>query len=203
MNSHLHIHRPANRLNRLMKWPLLCGWLSLALAPLTPAASALYQNDAILTYPGTETYPPVIDATNFVNTGTFVINFTVISIVQPFYETSDTLNFTNTGLMAANTGFRFDTRGSGSTSTRSMAGSFFNSGSISGASVNNVNDPFGGLLGSIGYAQCLVTATNIANPGTIDVGVDGLIQVAGQNVDLTHGILNIEGSTAQARVCSD
>ena len=74
MNSTEHVHRPANCMKRLMKWPLLCGLLSLTLTRATLAADALFQNDGVITYPGTEVYPPVVDATNFVNTGTFVVN---------------------------------------------------------------------------------------------------------------------------------
>ena len=200
MNSTEHIHRPATCMKRLMKWPLLCGLLSLALVRTNLAADALFQNDGIITYPGTEVNPPVIDATNFVNTGTMVINFTLpyLTLTQPFYETSDTLNYTNTGLMMGNAGFQFDNQSSG-TGGRTSSANFYNQGTVSAGSTANTTDIFGGLLGLLGYfPQCLVNATNIANPGVVDVGVDGLIQLTGDNVDLSAGTLNMEGAGANA-----
>ena len=179
-------------MNRLMKWPLLCGLLALALARAALAADALYENDGIVSYPGTTSFPPVIDATNFVNNNSFTINFTTLSLVQPFYETSDTVNYTNHGLMMANTGFRFDNQSS-STGLRTMSGNFYNPGTISCGSI--INDTTASLL-FIGYSDCLVNATNIVNPGSVDVGVDGLIQFTGQNVDLTRSTLNMEGGGA-------
>jgi hypothetical protein len=192
MNSTEHIQRRAKPVNRLMKWPLLCGLLGLALARPALAAADAYviPNNGIVSYPGTESYPPVIDATNFINNGTFIINFTALSDVQ-LYETSDTLNYTNGGVMMANTGFNFDNQSS-STGARTMSASFTNSGLVSCGSVNNTNDPFGGFLGFSGYAQCLVNATNIANPGDVDVGIDGLMQFTGQTVDLSRSRLNVE-----------
>ncbi len=198
MKSTEHIHRLANCMKRLMKWPLLCGLLSLNLVCAGSAGDVLFQNDGIINYPDVEANPPVIDATNFVNTGTFIINFTTISITQPFYETSDTYNFTNTGVMMANSGFRFDTRFSGFAGQRTMAANFYNQGTINAGSTANVTDQFFGLLGLLGYSQCFINATNIANPGALDVGVDGLIQFTGENVDLSAGTLNVEGAGANA-----
>jgi hypothetical protein len=110
MNGHAHKNHLMKRMNRLMQPSFLCVLFVLALARSATAASALYENDGIVSYPGTESFPPVIDATNFVNNGTFTINFTTIPLGQPLYETSDTLNYTNNGSMTANTGFDFDTQ---------------------------------------------------------------------------------------------
>jgi hypothetical protein len=199
MNSMHQLHRPANRMNRLMPWPRFGALLIVALACQSLLAGDFtgntYINGATVSYPGTETHPPMIDATNFVNSGTFLINFTAISTTQPFYETYDTLNYTNTGLMMANSGFQFD-RQSTSTGLRTPASSFFNQGTISCGSTNNTSDPFGGFLGLLGYAQCLISATNIVNSGAVESGVDGRIQFAGQNLDLSHATLNMEGASA-------
>jgi hypothetical protein len=199
MNRTEPIQRRENLTHRLLKWPLVCGLLAVVLARPAPAADALYQNDAIVNYPLTVANPPVIDATNFVNNGTFVMNFTAVSLtlVQPFYETFDTLNYTNgdNGLMLANTGFQFDNQTAG-TGARTMSASFYNSGTISCGSATNTGDVFLGLLGLFGYSQCLVSATNIVNPGAVDVGVDGIIKFGGQNVDLSYSTLNIEGAGA-------
>ena len=92
-----------------------------------------------------------------------------------------------------NTGFQFDDLSS-STGLRTMSGSFYNSSTVSCGSVSNLTDPFLGLFDLYYFDQCLVNATNIVNPGLVDVGVDGAIQFTGQNVDLTYGTLNVEGA---------
>jgi hypothetical protein len=197
MNSVEHNRRPIPTVNRVICRPLLAAIACLVAAHSLKAADALYQNDGIIAYPGTVGAPPVIDATNFVNTGTFLINFTDPAILLtgylPFYETSDTLNYTNTGLMVANTGFQFDTQSTG-TGARTQALSFNNSGTIECGSTNDFTDPFSGqlyLLDSV--PQCVVNASNVISPGTIDVGVEGQILITSQNANLAHGFLNVEG----------
>src|ERR1700727_159124 len=61
-------------------------------------ANSLYENDAVVTDP-----VPIPDATNFLNTGTFTIDFPEGEL----YQTHDTLNYTNTGYMH-NTAYGFD-----------------------------------------------------------------------------------------------
>lgn len=198
MNSTEHIHRLAKRMKRLMTWPLLCGLLGLVLARPTLAADDIYQNDAYISYPGTELFPPVIDATNFINNGTFIINFQNVFLTpQPFYETSDTLNYLNTGLMMVNTGFKFDHQPIG-VGSRTMADTFVNQGTISCGSTNNASDPFFGLLGQFGFSQCIINATNIVNPGEVVSGVDGIIKFSGNNADLSYTTLSMEGAGANA-----
>lgn len=194
-------HRGTSSISRLIEWPLLCGVMALMLVQTMPAADDLYENNAIVSYPGTVSFPPVIDATNFVNNGTFTINYSTFffSTIQPFYETSDTLNYLNSGVMVNNSGFRFDNRSSVSGS-RTPSGSFYNPGMISCGSVTNANDIFSGILfvngffflGNSYYPQCLVSATNIASPGLIEMGFGGKAQLAGQNVDLSRSSINIE-----------
>lgn len=194
MNSTENIQRRSSLMNRLMKWPLLCGVLGLALVRTTLAADSFYENDAIISYPGTEQYPPQIDATNFVNTGSFTINFQTLTTLNQFFETSDTLNYTNTGAMDCNTGFNFDNQSS-STGTRTMSSSFFNSGTVTCASLagldfNNDTQFFNSLI--FGLGQFNAWATNIVNSGTVDVGPNGLMQFSGMNTDLSRGTLFME-----------
>lgn len=181
------------RMNRLLKLPFCCVLLSLALVRMSSAADAVYQNDGIVNYPLYLSYPPVIDATNFINNNSFTINFTTFSSL---YETSDTINYTNNGSMTANTGFMFDTQ-STSTGLRTMAGNFINPGTISCGSTENFGDIFFGQLFGVTFGnalpKCIVNATNIVNSGTVNVGVDGLMQFTGQNVDLTRSTLSMEG----------
>jgi hypothetical protein len=85
MNSTEHIFCRANGLSRLMKWPLFCALLSLAMSRTAPAASAAYTNNANINFPLNVSSPPMIDATNFINKNQFIINFTTFYEVQPFY----------------------------------------------------------------------------------------------------------------------
>ena len=197
MNSTEPIPRRANFMNRLMKWPLLCGLLGLALARAALAADALYENDGIVNYSGSFNFAPQIDATNFVNNNSFTMNFTTASLTQPFYETSDTVNYTNNGSMVVNTGFKFDTQ-STSTGLHTMAGNFINPGTVSCGSLNGLGffsfgSSFFSSLFFFGAGQFNAWATNIVNSGTVDVGVNGLMQFTGENVDLTRSRLTIEG----------
>src|SRR5882724_8705295 len=132
MNGMKHINRPANRLNRLMKWPLLCGLLGLALANAASAQQWLYDNENYFA-PAPQSVP-TIDATNFLNNSTFIINWAPSFTGQPrLFQTRDTLNYTNNGLMIGNNGFNFDTYSSSNswvTAYHSMASSFNNGGTI-------------------------------------------------------------------------
>ena len=210
--------KPNCRLSyRLWKWKLFSVLPGLMLAHAVLAADPLYYNDAVLNYiiPGNP--PPQIHATNFDNEGTFNVNFEVYSINPAFFETWNTLNYTNSGygLMTANApfllstssgslifgetfgaGFIFDQQTTGQM-PHSMAGTFYNAGTVRCDSFLDGNEiysfdggTFFSAFGTMG--ECLVSATNIVSPGTIEVGVNGLIQLNGQNVDLSHSTLNIE-----------
>jgi hypothetical protein len=198
MNRTEHTPGRANGLNRMVR---CLGFTVLLLLACHRASSqdAYYENDGILNYPGTTQYPPQIDALNFINTGSFTINFQNLIIgvdgTQPIYETSDTINYTNTGMMMINGGFQFDTQ-STATGLHTAAGSFYNQGSIYCGSVLDTADPFLGELAALGYAKCLVSATNVTSPGLIDVGVGGLIRFSGQNVDLSRTTLTVESDGA-------
>src|SRR5690349_17919735 len=80
---------------------------------LSRAADATYFNSGLVTF------PPQVDATNFVNTGTFQIATT-----KPF-DTSNTRNFTNNGTLQGSVGFRFDTVNTAN-GLRTMAANYFN-----------------------------------------------------------------------------
>ena len=182
-----------------MKWSLLCGLLVLVSARLALAAGPAYVNNGIVNYTGYQGSPPVIDDTNFVNNNQFIINFTAVQPTPTFYyETSDTLNYTNNGLMMANTGFQFDDS-STSTGLRTMSANFNNLGTVSCGSATNTGDPYLGELYLFGfYPECYVNATNILIPGTVDVGVDGSIQLTGKNVNLTRSRLTLESGGLNA-----
>lgn len=191
-----HFYSLARGVNRLKNWPLLCGILCLALTPVR-AALDYYVNNSPFSYPGNASSLPQIDATNFVNVSTFILNYTAALGSTPLiYETSDTVNYTNTDVMMENIGYQFDTQSSG-TGLRTTAGSFYNAGTIDCGTAADTNDPFGGVLYEFGYyPQCLVNATNILVPGTINTGPDGRIQLDGQNVELARSVLSIAGGAS-------
>src|SRR5437762_2929320 len=83
-----------------MKRIFIPGLLQLLmLAQIGHATDAFYINNGLVTF------PPQIDATNFVNNGTF--DFSANPTVFPF-DTSSTQNFTNNGTMFGSVGFQFD-----------------------------------------------------------------------------------------------
>ena len=94
-------------LNRLMKWPLLCGLLSLMLVHTAPATIPLYDNESVLNY----TIPPdiftTIDASNFLNNSSLTINYANLTINTLLFEPMNTVNYTNskTGILSANNRF--------------------------------------------------------------------------------------------------
>jgi len=146
---------------------ILAAVLFSSLAWRVMAAASLYENNAVTMDP-----VPIPDATNFVNNNTFEIsvpgNF--------FYQTHDTVNYTNNGYMDSVFGFYFDTFSS-SKSQNSEAGTFDNENSIEcGSQIN-------------------VWATNIINPGGVTVdGYLGLMQFTGDNVNLNNSTLLMESS---------
>ena len=94
----------------------VCALLGLLLTRAASGTDPLYQNDGFVDYEGVQgTYPPAIDATNFVNNSTFNINWNFIigTTASPnnyLYETANTVNYTNNRLMSSDIGFVFDTR---------------------------------------------------------------------------------------------
>ena len=201
--------------HRFMKWKFFSVLVGLTLARAALATDALYQNYAVLNYDIPGNPPPQIDATNFDNESVFNVNWGVYSVNPAFYETLNTLNYTNNGTMTVNApiisssssgfvivgetfapGFKFDLQTTNVTTPHKMAGSFYNPGTVRCNSFldgNNVFN-FGGILGfSLGtFGECVVSATNVINSGTIEAGVNSLIQITGQNVDMTRGTLNVE-----------
>jgi hypothetical protein len=196
-----------NRLSdRFRKWKLFSLLPGLLMARAALATVPLYQNYGILDYIIPTNPPPQIDAAIFDNENVFNVSFDEYSANPVFFETWNTVNYTNTGTMTANApglgaaggtaagaGFRFDTQTSNG---RMMAGTFYNPGTIRCDSFldGNQQSLFQGTesFSVFTIGECIVTATNVMNSGTIEAGVNSLIQFNGQNVDLTRGILNIE-----------
>ena len=158
----------------VMKQSILTILLGVGLAQGAWGTSALYENHGtVLSPPDTA---PQVDATNFLNTGDFSISF---GIPQQFI-TANTRNYTNTGTMTADYGFDFETYPD--IGDPFMASSFFNSGTINSGSGFGFGFSFFG-----GGLQTIISATNLDNPGDINMDNNSTLKMSGQNVDLTRG----------------
>src|SRR5262245_7551637 len=133
----------------------------IGLAGLVWAAHALGATAPIYINTGTVLSAPQIDATAFLNEGTFSV---FAGGFLP-YETQNTLNFTNHGQMTASPGFRL--LYIGDNGYRFPAANIING---SGAVINGA--PFVWL-----------EATNIVSRGLLQGDPAGLIRVNGQSVD--------------------
>jgi hypothetical protein len=180
-----------------MKYKFLSGCLALALGGTASSQTAdFYVNDGVVNCP--PQVPPQIDATNFVNNNFFSINFTSFTENGQNYQTANTRNFTNNGLMIGNSGYQFDTGPTGA-GQRRMAANFVNRGLISVGSGANPNAffnfffGFGFGFGGNFFPKLLISATNVVNPGTNVVGVDGLFRLNGKTVDLNRATITMEG----------
>lgn len=209
-----------SRFARRLRFQMLRLLAGLILAPFVAgAASSGYTNSAIIafdsaTYNNTVPYLPSIDATNFINTGTWdiytlspgtvgvviggggqVANF---NTVTP-YATANTLNFTNTGTMTGSVGWEFDLGSStaGQPGGRNMTASFFNDSRGTIAAVDGaINNPgFPQYTYLVSYL--LVSATNVVNKGTLVAGTSGEIVLNGVNVNLQRSALEIGTITPQ------
>ena len=165
---------------------------------------------------GTIQVPPMstdlvqVDDPNFVNRGTFSIDLTV---QQPangatiLYTTSDTLNYTNSGVLIGIPGFDFENFPA-SVGQAQMAANFVNTnaGAASGIFVTNIffgSNPFsinqGGLFFPInfdlpGLATLKVRATNIVDSGLIQMDNSGLIDMAGKDLNLNRSRFSMTGN---------
>ncbi len=137
-----------------------------------PTTIPLYENYGILTN------TPQVDAVSFANYGLFGVGSVAL------YDTQNTLNFTNTGIMQAAPGFYFDTVDDAG--YRHRAANFYNG---PGASITVQNN---GALA----AGFRVDATNIVTrSSSIHSDITGIIQILGQNVDLSRTVVSIDPVT--------
>src|ERR1035441_2877774 len=187
-----------------MKQKLLCGLMALVLGPAALGRTPpFYENYGVVQCP--PEIPPTIDASNFINHAEFLLNFTngnllTLPFTTPPYETTSTLNYTNDfgAVMSCNTGFRMETY-SLQSGQRQRASVLYNNGTIDCGTLGTSNVIIlGGLLfnltGTGSGIKCLVNASNIYNPGTINIGFDTLLSLKGENIDLTGGTLAMENT---------
>ncbi len=191
-----------------MKRLILAVFLAAAARAVIAAQPAFINNGVI-----TNAADAQVPATNYINNGVIDLTFQtgtgsvipgfnalIFNFSAPLFDFTDVQNYTNRGLMAIDTGFRFDTAPSGApgdTAPRHMAKSFVNSnpgqvvvGSVTnGLSLNSFFFFFG-----LAAPQIRVSATNVVNSSLLDVGDTGLITIDGNDVNLSRGALNVEGS---------
>jgi len=142
--------------------------------------------DLLYTNLGSVTSPINIDATSFFNAGQWYINTDV-----PF-ETSDTLNYTNTGTMVGSPGWRFNWSPSNN-GQRQLSANFVNKASGFIEAVDPGATVFLGQpnVASVQPSYLWIFATNIINQGTLSIGANGWMQLTGTNINLTRGGLEV------------
>lgn len=176
---------------KISSWLAALVALSFAGRCASAGTSPLYENRGIAD-------SPVVDATVFLNRGTF----NVASGSQP-YDTQGTLYYTNFAgaLITGSGGFAFEYVGTNG--FRRAASSFVNQGTISlGASDGGLILPGlgiggGGAVGFTSSSWITVQATNIFNRGGLTVGSEGLISLTATNTNRT-GIVNLSRSGLRA-----
>jgi hypothetical protein len=206
----------------LLGWTLAVLALTFGFPALATQSSYQNYSDHSYSIPGTP--PPTIDATNFANYNQFNVTFDNPGGNAQFYEPMNAVNYTNdssgidTGIMTVNSppitntlfgffnfafsynsvgvGFQFDTQTT-NTITHKMAGTFYNSGDIRADSVIDGNNLLSGAFSQFNVGQCLVWATNIVCPGSIDTSENGFIDLTGNNLDLTRAALTEEQELIQ------
>lgn len=214
--------------HNILKWQLLPALMVLLGVQAAWATDPIYDNTGVSQYLIPGAVPPPIDALTFQNEASaeFEVGFRVYTHAPELYETMNTLNYTNLGLMVANSptttngsiyaflfgsiigsgsygsGFNFDRQTTNQIS-RSMAGTFYNSGDIRCDSIVDGNNTYAPIIENgiiflpdyfevTSLGQFSAWATNIISPGSVDIGTGGRLQMSGQNVDLSGGLLNIE-----------
>ena len=141
---------------------------------------------------------PVIDALTFYNHQGATFEIAGFAL----FNTFDTLNYTNQGVMIGNPGFDFETFPNSSGSIHRAA----NFANLSAGPNSGLIDCSGALafflspvlvLGNLtGSSELFVDATNIVNSGTINMDASSVIRLAGKNVNVARGTLNMTSTTS-------
>mgnify|MGYP003574924998 CR=1 FL=1 len=150
---------------------------SVAVAPAAEPPGEFYFNRDIV-------QNPQVNALHFVNEGEL---FSTTSLP---WTPQNTLTFTNRGLMRGTPGLHFE-HIDAQFGFRNPSQVFFNSseGQILGSEVGaGIVIPGGGVVSPAVIGSIIkVNALNITNRGILSVGANGLIELFGDNIDLTAG----------------
>ncbi len=193
-------------------------FLSASFGLMVAHVSIAQQNSNTFTWSGTHTFvatndpPPVIDAVNFVvNNGAFFgVDLTLEQVLEfstfPF-TTTDTLNYTNKGILFGVPGFDFENFPA-SVGQAQPAANFVNQANgLGGGTIicsniygGNIFSPLSGVIGSEvpGLSTLKINATNIIDSGLITMDNAGLIDLRGDNLDLRRGQFTMTGALGSA-----
>jgi glucuronoarabinoxylan endo-1,4-beta-xylanase len=136
---------------------------------------------------------PQIDASNFVNSGTWNIGVTLP------YQTSHTLNYTNTGSMVSSVGWEFDYGPLPLIGGRGWSSSFVNNSAAATIQAvdGTVTSPHGSQnLTTASYLW--ISATNIINKGMLLADPNGQIVLSGDMVNLSRSQLLVSSTLASS-----
>jgi len=148
------------------------------------AADAVYQNDGIVV----PTDFVQVDAFTFINNGFFQ----VAAPIDFTYETQNTINYTNRGVMRSTPGFRFTTVNDFG---RRPAAVIHNQGQIEAVDsllfgtiiVDDDGVPTGSAAIDLPASRLIIDATNVVNRGLLSAGQGGIIKIGGKTLDLSRG----------------
>lgn len=136
----------------------------------------------------------VVDALTFINNGEFNV-----SNVQRPWDSQNTRNFINRGVMRGTLGFRLEHVNPNLAQQRQPADTFLNSrtGQITGfdgggTGFLTLEGVFSGFLFSADQSYITVNSRSITNRGLISTGAGGVVRVHGQQVDLAGSAVGID-----------
>jgi hypothetical protein len=189
-----------------MKRFLLTGLIALALPGIAAASSSTFFWPAV-GYNGN--WPPVIDATNFVNSGNFnVLVGRALTSGDQFdpFQTSGTLNYTNIGVITAVPGFDFSYHPYPEPppipgvpyDSRHMAANFVNlANGVNGGLITCAGAATNDILAVINTAKLFIRATNIINSGTLSLDNSQIVTLLllDANNNIISGFNNLTGSS--------
>jgi hypothetical protein len=193
-------------LYKFMNRKLVAGLCAVALACSAIAQQLTYENAGFISAP--PAIPPNIDAYNFVNDGTFIINLTnQIWLLPPFqsplpYEMQNVRNYTNSAgmFMSFNTGFRVDTFDP-NFGVRQPASIVDNEGIIhcgTSDTFSTLNfEGFFGItnlvvIGSAAGSKFLLSADTLINPGDLEMGFESVCSLNANTINMDHGFITME-----------
>lgn len=151
-------------------------WLPGRVLP-TPTVDPIFINPGQVNF----TNPPQINATAFLNLGTFGVQ-----TILPF-DFQNTLYYTNRGTVVGAPGFRFDY--TDDFGVRRPAANFVNeaSGQILTLDANG----YFGVSNQFFQTMLQIRATNVLSQGYLQVGNEGTLRIEGHNVNLSRGGLEV------------
>lgn len=143
-----------------------------------------------------------IYATNFVNPSGATFDFEG----PDGYKTTDTLNYTNRGIINVDPGFDFATYPA-TAGQEAMASNWVNEASGDNGVINVTSGFFATtvttVLGALysfatlsGSSECVVSAANILNSGTVNMDASSLMKFDGYNVNMSYGTLSMANANS-------